>query len=410
MEIRISKDLSNFLKAKVSDNKFIDGIISEYDRHLYFYENMDKYEEVRRLKQSIYDIKDRLSYWNISVEDAAKLDNFELNDQIMNVTIDLIHYKGEADNILNKKYTLFDFFNGTRKEDKKRLDELGAGYDKGKKVGPIYSAEGIIGRYSDKLNELEILESVSNYYQRMKETEQKLESIQLKYEDINEFCSIQNEEGLEEKITTLLQQKDSFINFVNRINDEDEIIISKDDIHYILQIDGWCWEDYDGSGSLKSLDGKSYFAYDLAPYSSAGGIEYKADENSLWDVYWGTFDDYKIYSELSILRNYFNWNIEIIDELKHDIDIFEMIERKLVINGEEYDCKLVTEKYSVFGLDEKNIFVRDNYKKELLEKEDGYEVFNKILEDLRCNKIQAFYNQITTSDDFQEEADEDMEL
>lgn len=40
----------------------------------------------------------------------------------------------------------------------------------------------------------------------------------------------------------------------------------------------------------------------------------------------------------------------------------------------------------------------------------GYEVFNKILEDLRYNKIQAFYNQITTSDDFQEEADEDMEL
>lgn len=36
MEIRISKDLSNFLKAWVSDNKFIDGIISEYDRHLYW--------------------------------------------------------------------------------------------------------------------------------------------------------------------------------------------------------------------------------------------------------------------------------------------------------------------------------------------------------------------------------------
>lgn len=63
----------------------------------------------------------------------------------MNIKIDLIHYKGEADNLLNKKYTLSDFLNGTRKEDKKRLEELGA-YDKGKERGPIYSAEGIIGQ------------------------------------------------------------------------------------------------------------------------------------------------------------------------------------------------------------------------------------------------------------------------
>lgn len=42
---------------------------------------------------------------------------------------------------------------------------------------------------------------------------------------------------------------------------------------------GWMWEEWDdGSGDLKSPDGKRYFSYDRAPYANSGGIEFKTTE------------------------------------------------------------------------------------------------------------------------------------
>lgn len=60
----------------------------------------------------------------------------------------------------------------------------------------------------------------------------------------------------------------------------------------------WFWCQYgDGSGSLRSPDGKHLFIYDLAPYHAEGGIEYQKTVHSRWNVFWGTFDEYKKYAE-----------------------------------------------------------------------------------------------------------------
>lgn len=62
--------------------------------------------------------------------------------------------------------------------------------------------------------------------------------------------------------------------------------------------EGWNWGQYDdGSGSLRSPSGKHLFSYDLAPYHSIGGIEYQKIDHSRWDIFWGTFAEFKKYAE-----------------------------------------------------------------------------------------------------------------
>ena len=68
--------------------------------------------------------------------------------------------------------------------------------------------------------------------------------------------------------------------------------------------EGWRWCAYpdEACGSLKSPDGKTYFSYDLAPYADQGGIEYKKDEKSAWDIHWGSLSGFKEYAESNIKR------------------------------------------------------------------------------------------------------------
>lgn len=66
---------------------------------------------------------------------------------------------------------------------------------------------------------------------------------------------------------------------------------------------GWNWEHYkDGSGSLHSPEGRSYFSYDEAPYHSTGGIEYQYDHFSHWGVFWGPMAEFEEYAESEIAR------------------------------------------------------------------------------------------------------------
>lgn len=68
---------------------------------------------------------------------------------------------------------------------------------------------------------------------------------------------------------------------------------------------GWNWREYeDGSGRLELEDKKSYFNYDLLPYNSVGGIEYRRPEDDKWDVYYGDFQSFKEFAEDCIKSKY----------------------------------------------------------------------------------------------------------
>lgn len=64
---------------------------------------------------------------------------------------------------------------------------------------------------------------------------------------------------------------------------------------------GWLWRRFpDGSGSLCSPDEKSYFQYDLSPYSGQGGIEYRVTDQEEWNIFWGSFDAFNQFAEQHI--------------------------------------------------------------------------------------------------------------
>lgn len=64
--------------------------------------------------------------------------------------------------------------------------------------------------------------------------------------------------------------------------------------------EGWAWKKFkDGSGSLLSPDGQSFFSYDMQPYATQGGIEYKEAEE--WNVFWGTFEEFAKFAEEKML-------------------------------------------------------------------------------------------------------------
>lgn len=68
--------------------------------------------------------------------------------------------------------------------------------------------------------------------------------------------------------------------------------------------DGWTWHDWDdGSGSLRSPDNDFLFSYDLRPYHSQGGIEYRDPAcNHEWSVFWGTLSEFKKNAEQNMLK------------------------------------------------------------------------------------------------------------
>lgn len=67
--------------------------------------------------------------------------------------------------------------------------------------------------------------------------------------------------------------------------------------------EGWEWVQWwDGSGHLRSPDGKNYFGYDMSPYSMQGGIEYNRMDARQYDVFWGSFDEFKAYAESIVAK------------------------------------------------------------------------------------------------------------
>ena len=64
---------------------------------------------------------------------------------------------------------------------------------------------------------------------------------------------------------------------------------------------GWLWKEYiDGSGHLESPIGVSFYSYDLQPYSLSGGIEYQNLPNTDFEVFKGSFKEFKAYAEAII--------------------------------------------------------------------------------------------------------------
>ena len=68
--------------------------------------------------------------------------------------------------------------------------------------------------------------------------------------------------------------------------------------------EGWLWHHYeDGSGSLYSPSGQALFSYDMMPYWPAG-IEYRREDSSGWDIYYGSsMDDFIQMAESDISCN-----------------------------------------------------------------------------------------------------------
>lgn len=67
--------------------------------------------------------------------------------------------------------------------------------------------------------------------------------------------------------------------------------------------DGWRWKEYaDGSGHLESPQGECFYSYDLEPYSMCGGIEYQNLPNTDFEVFKGSFEEFKAQCEASISK------------------------------------------------------------------------------------------------------------
>ena len=67
---------------------------------------------------------------------------------------------------------------------------------------------------------------------------------------------------------------------------------------------GWCWDHYeDGSGGLRSPDGKLSFSYDFATsYAAQGGIEFKQTPYHPWNVFYGTMAEFQAMAEEEIRK------------------------------------------------------------------------------------------------------------
>lgn len=69
---------------------------------------------------------------------------------------------------------------------------------------------------------------------------------------------------------------------------------------------GWFWKEWnDGSGHLENANHESFFSYDQGPYYAAGGVKFceqSYQKYSNWDVFWGSFRDFKAWAESQIKK------------------------------------------------------------------------------------------------------------
>ena len=120
------------------------------------------------------------------------------------------------------------------------------------------------------------------------------------------------------------------LNYQSFLVNQDEILIPDYDAYYEWQREeegtiiaaaslpaGWHWRQFhDGSGSLLSPSSESFFSYDLRPYFTLGGIEYRETDKSDWNVFWGSFDDFKNHAENHILHEYLQTPPSLGDKVK----------------------------------------------------------------------------------------------
>ncbi|MBP3673463.1 MAG: hypothetical protein J6J18_06510 [Oscillospiraceae bacterium] len=69
---------------------------------------------------------------------------------------------------------------------------------------------------------------------------------------------------------------------------------------------GWEWVKYnDGSGHLEGPEGQQFFHYDLSPYASSNGVEFKETASDRWSVFWNTPDkDFWTHAEERVRDQY----------------------------------------------------------------------------------------------------------
>ncbi len=103
--------------------------------------------------------------------------------------------------------------------------------------------------------------------------------------------------------------------------DKDEVYINpdilvlgeeKEEVAVVMAADnlpkGWQWIQYnDGSGHLESPDRNSYFSYDkYTSYTSMNGIEYRMPPSYEYDVFYGSFEEFKAYAETTINKEFYS--------------------------------------------------------------------------------------------------------
>ena len=69
---------------------------------------------------------------------------------------------------------------------------------------------------------------------------------------------------------------------------------------------GWEWVKYDdGSGHLEGPEGQQFFSYDLSPYASSNGVEFKETDADRWSVFWNSPDkDFWTHAEERVRDQY----------------------------------------------------------------------------------------------------------
>lgn len=69
---------------------------------------------------------------------------------------------------------------------------------------------------------------------------------------------------------------------------------------------GWEWVKYnDGSGHLEGPEGQQFFSYDLSPYASSNGVEFKETDSDRWSVFWNAPDkDFWTHAEETVRDQY----------------------------------------------------------------------------------------------------------
>ena len=162
----------------------------------------------------------------------------------------------------------------------------------------LMAAEALGGKYPIIRNELETGYTKNTIRNRIHQFVSKHRLPAPEY--LNEESSLKEVEYLESEINKDLRYDPS----VDSKNEETVCVETTAD----NLPEDWRWIQYhDGSGHLESPDGASWFSYDsLTSCASMNGIEYRKSNSYDYDVFYGSFDEFKVFAEIAINKEFYS--------------------------------------------------------------------------------------------------------